>query len=262
MRPAQGVGGRLACCKQRELRQACIEGGLWEIDVTQTWPQWRQVLRALPENLQRMIIGEGITLVKFRLLEGSRDPNYFKKDSGETHVFEIRRVDTSAVHLHYHKNGSLDNPVHFDPIVTPQNANSGASQPTLPVIARSPSQTIIGRREAVMALTTCFGNGAGAVDITDAQAFDWKRFLANTVEHREIAALDLEKVFALREADSGLPQLAFCTTTGTRWTILDPTEKAYKNTRKLALLDISSDWRTMPLFLQAKTVDENLMRMS
>jgi hypothetical protein len=232
MKPVQGVGGRLACLKQRELRQVCLENGLFEIDVTQTWPQWRQVLRALPDYMQRMIIGEGIALVKFRLLEGSRDPNYAKKDSGERHVFEIRRVDTSAVHLHYHGNGRLDDPVLVDPNVTPQNANSGASQPTLPVFALSPSQPTIGRREAVLGLTTilkaCWNNGAGAVDITDAQAFDWKRFLANTMEHREIAALDLEKVFALREADSGPPQLAFCTTTGTRWKMLDPTEKLTK----------------------------------
>ena len=66
--------------------------------------------------------------------------------------------------------------------------------------------------------------GAGAIDITDGHAFDWKRFLANTMEHLEIAAMELEKVFALRTADSGSPMLAFCAT-DTKWKMLDPTEK-------------------------------------
>ena len=147
-------------------------------------------------------------------------------------MFEILRVDTSAVHLHYHKNGSLDDPVVIEPIVMHHNANSGASQPTLPLMTLSPSQPVIGRREVVLALTAlldaCWNNGPGAVDITDAHAFDWKRFLANTMEHPDIAALELDKVFALREAGRGDPKLAFCTTTNTRWKMLDPTQKRYK----------------------------------
>ena len=264
MQPVKGMGGKAACAKQRELRQVCLQNGVFEIDVTETWPEWRAVLRALPRNMQQLIIGNGIARVKFRLLEGVRDPNYAKMDSGERHVFEILRVDTSAVHLHYHKNGSLDDPVLVDPIVMPQNANSGASQPTAPFIAPSPSQPLIGRREAVLALTVllnaCWNNGAGAVDITDGHAFDWKRFLANTMEHLEIAAMELEKVFAVRTADSGSPKLALCTT-GTRWKMLDPTQKNYKNTRLPGLRDMSSNWRTEPLFLQPQTLGRNWMRM-
>jgi hypothetical protein len=264
MQPVKGMGGRVACAKQKELRQVCLENGVFEIDVTDTWPEWREVLRALPQHMQQLIIGNGIALVKFRLLEGSRDPNYAKNDSRERHVFDIFRVDTSAVHLHYHKNGSLDDPVLVAPIVMPQNANSGASQPAAPLIALSPSQPIIGRREAVLALTilldACWNNGAGAVDITDGHAFDWKRFLTNTMENPEIAAMELEKVFALRTTDSGPPQLAFCTT-GTRWKVMDPTQKTYKHTRNPALRNMSSNWRTAPLFLQAQTLGENWMRM-
>ena len=265
MKPVRGMGGKAACRKQRELRQQCLEDNVFGINVIETWPQWREVLRALSPNMQRAIIGNGIAAVKFRLLEGVRDPNYFRVDSGERHVFEILRVDASAVHLHYHKNGSLDDPVVVDPIVRPQNANSGASEPTAPFIVPSPSQPNIGRREAVLALAVllnaCWNNGAGAVYITDGHAFDWKRFLANTMEHPEIAALELEKVFAWREADRGSPKLAFCTITGTRWKMLDPTQKTYKNTRLPALQDMSSNWRTIPLFLQAQTLGENWMRM-
>ncbi len=264
MRPVNGIGGKAACTKQRDLRQVCLQNRVFEIDVTETWPEWRAVLRALPRNMQQLIIGNGIARVKFRLLEGVRDPNYAKKDSGERHVFEILRVDTSAVHLHYHKHGSLDDPVLVDPIAMPQNANSGASQPTAPFLALSPSQPNIGRREAVLALTrllnACWNTGPGAVDITDGHAFDWKRFIANTMEHFEIAAMELEKVFALRTADSGPPQLALCTT-GTRWKVMDPTQKNYKNTRLPGLRDMSSNWRTEPLLLQPRTLDTNWMRM-
>ena len=106
-------------------------------------------------QLQQMV-GPGIAQFKFRLLQGSRDSNYAKLDSGERHVFEILRVDTSAVHLHYHKNGNPDEPVTLPPTVLPENANSGASQPTVPFVAMavdpSGSQPVIGRREAVTAL--------------------------------------------------------------------------------------------------------------
>ena len=111
MRPVQGMGGKAACAKQRDLRQVRLQNGISEIDVTETWPERRAALRALPRLMQQLIIGNGIARVKIRLLEGVRDPNYAKMDSGGRHVFEILRVDTSAVHLHYHKNGSLDDPV-------------------------------------------------------------------------------------------------------------------------------------------------------
>ena len=179
-------------------------------------------------------------------------------------MLEILRVDTSAVHLHYHKNGSLDDPVLVDPIVKPQNANSAASQPTAAVIAPSPSQPVIGRREAVLALTLILNarwlNGAGAVDITDGHAFDWNRFFANTMESREIAAMELEKVFALRTEESGSPKLALCTT-GATWAIFDPSQKRYKDTSLPALEDMSSNWRTEPLFLQSQMVGRNWMRL-
>ena len=56
-------------------------------------------MRALPRNIQQLMIGDGITRVKFRLLEGVRDPNYAKMDSGERHVFEILRVAKSLCRL-------------------------------------------------------------------------------------------------------------------------------------------------------------------
>ena len=143
MQPMKGIGGKTAWAKQKELRQVCLQKEVFKIDVTETWPEWRAVLRALQPNRQQLIIGPGIAQVNFRLLEGVRDPNYAKLDSGERHVFEILRVDTSSVHLHYHKNGSFDEPT--------VHANSGASQSTVPSVAPSGSQPVISRREAVLA---------------------------------------------------------------------------------------------------------------
>ena len=219
-----------------------LQNEVFEIDVTETWPEWRAILR---------------------------DPNYAKVDSGERHVFEIFRVDTSAVHLHYHRNGSLDDPALVPPIVMPEDSNSGASQPTAPCIAPSPgtpspSQPVIGRREAVLTLTVllnkCWNNSRGAVDITDCHAFDWKRFFANTMENREIAKMELEKVFALRDAENASPKLAVCTT-GTRWKMMNPTQAHYKDSRKQGLRDMPSNWRMEPLFMQPKTAPRNWLRM-
>ena len=80
MQPVKGMGGKAACAKQRELRQHCLENRVMKIDVTETWPEWRLVLRALPQNMQQLIIGDGIARVKFRLLKGVRDHNYYKID--------------------------------------------------------------------------------------------------------------------------------------------------------------------------------------
>ena len=268
MKPVKGIGGKVGNLKQRALRDSCLQSGIWEVDLTETWPEWRQVLRALPMGQLQLMIGLGVAQFKFRLLQGSRDPNYVRLDSGERHVFEILRVDTSAVQFHYHKNGSLDDLVTLAPTVLPENANSGASQPTVPFVAMavdpSPSQPVIGRREAVMALDvlmkTCWQTRAGAVDITDAVGFDWNRFFTNTMEALEIQELDIEKVFALRTTESGMPKLAICTT-GTEWKIFDPNHIYYKNPRLPALHVMHSNWRTHSLLTQAQMVPSSWTRL-
>ena len=73
------------------------------------------------------------------------------------------------------------------------------------------------------------------------------------MESLEIAAMELEKVFAMRTADSGSPELALCTT-GTEWLVFDPTQRYYKNTRNPALQRMHRDWRTEPLFLRPAEV--------
>ena len=262
--------GKVGNRKQKELREVCLENGILEVDLTQTWPQWQQVLRGWPFNHQlQQMVGPGISQFKFRLLEGTRDSNFAKWDSGERHVFEILRIDTTVVHVHYHKNGHPDEPVTLPSAALLENANSGASQPTVPFVAMavdpSPSQPLIGRRQAVMALdallNTCWQTRAGAVDITDAVGFDWNRFFTNTKEALEIQELDIEKVFALRTTESGKQKLAICTT-GTGWKIFDPTQVHYTNSKKHPGLHVMHlNWRTDPLLMQAQMVPTSWMRL-
>ena len=49
---------------------------------------------------------------------------------------------------------------------------------------------------------------------------------------------------------------------GTRWKMLDPTQTYYKNTRLPGLRDMSSNWRTEPLFLQPQTLGRTWMEMN
>ena len=264
--PTPGMGGKIACTKQRELRQLCLDTSTWEIDITSTWPEWRAVLRALPPGQQQLIIGDGIVQVKFRLLEDVQDPNYAKRrnDPGARHVFEIVRIDTSAVHLHYHKSGRLADPQIIRPRGIAQQTTGGASQPTAPVDGDSPSQPGIGRREAVMALEqllyNCWGQEAGAVDITAEEAFQWKRFVQNTMEHRQIFAMPLQTVFALRTEQDGPVMLAFCTH-GPNWTLLKVTQEYYKDTHRPALDEQEGDWRAEHLFREPAKVGPNGMRL-
>jgi hypothetical protein len=71
------------------------------------------------------MIGTGIVSFKFRLLQGERDHNYIKKDSGEKHVFEITTLDGSRWQLHYHKNGKQDSKtkkaLHFEKLCLPSH---------------------------------------------------------------------------------------------------------------------------------------------
>ena len=40
MQPMKSIGGKTASAKQRELRKICLNTGIFEIDVTDTWTDW------------------------------------------------------------------------------------------------------------------------------------------------------------------------------------------------------------------------------
>ena len=85
----RGCGGKAANVEQKRLRAHCFANGLWEIDLTDSTYDWRQLLKAMPEANSTTLVGTGVVKFSFRLLQNVRDSNYFKTDSGERHIFEI-----------------------------------------------------------------------------------------------------------------------------------------------------------------------------
>ena len=71
---APGVGGKIACQWQRELRRQCIEEGVSSKDVTNDpLYDWKQLLRSADTGFALRIIGQGIVRVVFRIIETERD---------------------------------------------------------------------------------------------------------------------------------------------------------------------------------------------
>ena len=115
MTARKGCGGKAANVEQKRLRAHCFTNGLWEVDLTDSTYDWRQLLKAMTEAISRTLVGAGVLKFSFRLLQNERDPNYIKIDSGERHVFEITCVGGEGWRLHFHKNGSMDKPVRIPP---------------------------------------------------------------------------------------------------------------------------------------------------
>ena len=67
----------------------------------------------MERELANMIVGEsGIQRVRLRIMLNRIDSNYRNANPATPwrHVFEFIRCDGSAIHIHYHKNGSHDAP--------------------------------------------------------------------------------------------------------------------------------------------------------
>jgi hypothetical protein len=80
-------GGKEACLKQRSLRQQLLLEGIYEKDLAHGDWNWKQILKALPPDVQGGIVGAGIVGFRFRLLQNEMDHNYRSIDSGERNVF-------------------------------------------------------------------------------------------------------------------------------------------------------------------------------
>ena len=220
------IGGKAACIKQRELRaQLLATTDSRDVDLTFSDFNWKAMLKSLPCGAE--LVGTGISKFSFRLLSDVRDHNYIKLDTGERHVFEVKRSDGSAAHLHFHKNGKLDKPEFFNQRPT----QIGAGEPdrggprmelhrpaTFADIVESetPGDRLpLGRTEATMALESLLhathqGNSIQALNITDGIAFSWRRCLRNTVKNREIIRDGISAVYAVKPLDQTVPKLLFC----------------------------------------------------
>ena len=223
-----GHGGRFACLRQRELRAELLRLGTYGHDLThEAWP-WRDVIRSLPEGLRTALVGPGVTMFAFKLLRGHLDQNYARKpgDSGERHVFHIARADGVAHLLHYHKNGTYDDPAktaHNMIEVTCECSSAVCTCSTdcydvhqrhvtshdytsalQPVVfdEKTITGTTVGRREVAIACTTllehCAGQRAASVDVTDELAFPWRRWLLNATNGEEARRDNIVKVFICR----------------------------------------------------------------
>jgi len=215
--------GKFACEKQRELRAELLTSGTYEHDLTHSdWP-WRDVIRSLPKELHKILVGPGVTMFTFKLVRNEIDPNYaqMRNDSGERHVFHIRRTDNVAHHLHYHKDGSLDDPAKSRHTITVQNTSPGnpiirqehftsvdygALQPVgfdMRSIVPGPN---VGRKEAASACTTLlevcgFPGVPVSVDVTDELAFPWRRWLLHqpyNITGPNLTPHNIVKVFICR----------------------------------------------------------------
>ena len=235
MTRSKGCGGKAANVEQKSLRAHCFANGLWEIDLSDSTYDWRQLLKSMPEAKSRLLLGAGVVKFSFRLLQNVRDPNYIKIDSGERHIFEIVCADGERWQLHFHKNGSMDNPVRIPPASSmPQavlhgqpmnNTLCSAARPAhekgrtwhLHDILDSTCQDNlpVGRHEVHMALTSILQSHSPqespfAVDITATTAFPWHRWLRNVVPNRELVGSGIVKVFALCQTSILEAQIVFC----------------------------------------------------
>ena len=92
----------------------CLDGNYYDVDLTDGMKfDWKSLIRNMDHTLANRIVGEsGIQHMRFRILLNRIDSNYRNANSATSwrHVFEFIRCDGSAIHIHYHKNGSHDAP--------------------------------------------------------------------------------------------------------------------------------------------------------
>ena len=271
-------GGKAACQEQRRLREHCFKHSLWDVDLSNPWNndfEWKQVLKAMPESKSKALVGAGIVKFSFRLLQGIRDHNYCKFDSGEKHVFEIECVDGVRWQLHFHKNGSVDNPFRIAPPSSMQQAAQhgqsacSAARPAqsseksftwhLPNILEAAAEYSepLGRNEVSMALATILQSYSPqqfpfAVEITDNVAFPWHRWLRNVVENRELIGCGIVKVFALWPSSSDKQRIIFCHPDDT-YTEATP-EKKIQHVRL-------KGWKDKPAFIRAPIATKSWMQI-
>ena len=110
MRKQAGRGGKVACIKQRQLRDFCFEKNIDGVDLAGSAYNWRLLLKTMlcnrPWRLSLKtpdVIGPGIVGFSFRLLK-EIDPNY----DAARHVFEINCANGDRWHLHFHQRGNCD----------------------------------------------------------------------------------------------------------------------------------------------------------
>ncbi len=253
----KSAAGKLACQVQRKLRAELLPQRVYHKELTVDEYDWRALLKSMSNGNQ--IVGPGIVSCCFRLLETTRDHNYARKDSGEKHVFEFKRVDGSKVQLHFHKNGRADESTLIPPSkLSAQavlNSRTAGSHIVTDVITQESIFNIdatreppLGRNEAhysLMAVLNPDTSVPDAVDITNGAAIDWPRFLrTQSFAPNFVSDLGISKVFAARLIAGEAPYFRFCYP-DTSFTAFAPSKRA---TQRL----FTENWQNIPALVNAQ----------
>lgn len=115
MSSTKGCGGKEACQEQRRLREYCFAHSLWDVDLSKSEYNWKQLLKAMPASKSRGLVESGIVKFSFRLLRHVRDHSYCKVDRGGQRIFKTACMNGERWQSHFHKNGNLDNPFRVAP---------------------------------------------------------------------------------------------------------------------------------------------------
>ena len=205
---------------QQTLRSRLLASGEMWIDLTDSDEvPWRMMIDQMKLQDRQTTEGSGVSNFSFRLLPNVEDHNYSGKvdgDSGERHVFEIRRTDGSRCHLHYHKNRKMDRPKVY------------------PATYELVSDVVVGRLETQRALDALLasiapgGLSPAAVDITDGIAFDWRRWIMHLEQEVVLRGGGIQSVFAVRWKQGGCPEIGINRTNGSFCSI-KPSNQQYKD---------------------------------
>ena len=129
------------------------------------------------------------------------------------------------------------------------------------LVVAARSRQVVGRNEASLGLQTLLhyhhGETApGAVDITDGQAFDWPRWVAQIEGAREVIRDGVHKVYAVRWNPDWAPEAVFCYGDNTYGTLVPYMARytgAWCDTRFTMHRD--GNWQTEPLLSAAPVAD-------
>ena len=256
--------GQVAWAKQRELRKQLLTHRTdsqrkYEYDLTHDGFNWQAVIRSLKPDVHKLLSGTGIIKFSFKLLSGVIDTNYVHYDAGYRHVFEIERKDGTCYHLHFHRNCTCDSPLLIKSAAAvndsgdtlhvsepKQKFNINYDRDTLSKIESSWEIPTISKNETLMALSlmleACTPWGDIAIDITDGESFNWRRWMTKE-RSLEVTGTGIVKVFVVRRSAGNAIQIACCRTDKTFTITTVP-----RNKNKYSTSQSQNHWTSEPIF--------------
>ena len=120
-------------------------------------------------------------------------------------------------------------------------------------------------RFAACTLQFCLGSmrERGAADISDTVVFDWRRWLVNRSQGRDLVGTGVVRVFACRWEWTDPPLIAVCRIDGT-YATLDPHRQNYPTSEgrhSRTVQEADHPWQTVPMFQAAPRVDQSWMQL-